>query len=359
MRQGQTDRLERVIVLPTMSIADCLPILDRAGLGVLLLCDAEGRLRAVLTDGDIRRAILNGVSFTEPCFNIATHDPITALTGISASDALAVMEGSKRHPVNHLPVLDADGCVVDLLLHSDFVGEDEVNLSAVIMAGGFGKRLHPLTSETPKPMLPVGDSPLLELTIDQLRHSGIRRVHVTTHYLPEKITGHFGDGRNFGVELKYVAEDRPLGTAGALGLLDSSDEPLLVMNGDILTRVDFRALLEFHRKHQADITVCSRRYDLKVPYGVIETEGPAVSRIKEKPVMNFLVNAGIYLIEPSVHRSIPKDGGRFDMTDLIQDALQRGLKIVSFPIVEYWLDIGQLKDYLQAQKDLVQGRLAS
>ena len=221
MRQGQTDRLEKVIVSPTMSIADCLPILDRAGLGVLLLCDTEGRLRAVLTDGDIRRSILNGVPFAEPCLNIATHDPITALAGICAADALAVMEGSKRHPVNQLPILDADGRVIDLLLRSDFVGEDEVNLSAVIMAGGFGKRLHPLTQETPKPMLPVGDSPLLELTIDQLRHSGIRRVHVTTHYLAEKITEHFGDGRDFGIELSCgrpaARYCRRAGFAGLLG----------------------------------------------------------------------------------------------------------------------------------------------
>jgi NDP-sugar pyrophosphorylase family protein len=203
--------------------------------------------------------------------------------------------------------------------------------------------------------LPVGDRPLLQLTIEQLREAGVRRVNIATHYLSEKINSYFGDGREFGIELKYVTEEHPLGTAGALGLIPISDEPLLVINGDILTKVDFRAMLSFHRENKADLTVAVSQYDLQVPYGVIECEGPRVHNVREKPLLRFLINAGIYLLEPSVHRFIP-NSQRFDMTDLIQRLIKEGCLVVSFPIVEYWLDIGKHADYQQAQEDMKNGR---
>ena len=156
-------------------------------------------------------------------------------------------------------------------------------LQAVVMAGGQGLRLRPLTEDIPKPMLPVGERPLLEHIVGQLRESGIRRVNVTTHYKPEKIKDHFGDGQEFGVEMSYVSEGRPLGTAGALGLMDRPQEPVLVMNGDILTQVDFRSMLAYHQEHAADMTVAVRQYDLEVPYGVVESNGVYVQRLQEKP----------------------------------------------------------------------------
>ena len=200
-------------------------------------------------------------------------------------------------------------------------------------------------------MLPVGDRPLMQRIVEQLRQAGIRRVNISTHYLPEKIIEHFGDGRDFGVTLNYVTEDRPLGTAGALSLMEMPNEPLLVINGDILTRVDFRAMLAYHREHEADLTVGVRQYDLRVPYGVVECEGPRVRQLREKPQISFLVNAGIYLLEPSVHCYIP-NGQCFDMTDLIEKLLAEGQMVVSFPIVEYWLDVGQHEDYEKAQEDI-------
>jgi NDP-sugar pyrophosphorylase family protein len=205
-------------------------------------------------------------------------------------------------------------------------------------------------------MLLVGDRPLLELIIEQLSGSGIHKVNITTHYKPEKITEHFGDGSGFGVELNYVNEEQPLGTAGALGLMEESDEPLLVINGDILTRIDFRALFAYHHEHRADLTVAVRQYDLKVPYGVVECDGPMVSGLREKPVINFFVNAGVYLLQPSVRRLIG-NGERLDMTDLIQRLLEAGRPVASFPVLEYWLDIGQLPDYEQAQEDVRTGKL--
>jgi NDP-sugar pyrophosphorylase family protein len=173
-------------------------------------------------------------------------------------------------------------------------------------------------------------------------------VNVTTHYLPEMITDYFGDGQAFGVDINYVTEDRPLGTAGSLKFMESGDEPLLVINGDIITGVDFRDMLVYHREHRPDMTIGVRQYDLQLPYGVIEYEGSYLRRIREKPVMNYLVNAGIYLVEPSVQRYIPQQQ-HFDMTELIQRLLDEGRPVVIFPIVEYWLDIGQHSDYERAQ----------
>ena len=219
----------------------------------------------------------------------------------------------------------------------------------VIMAGGAGTRLLPLTEHIPKPMLPVGGKPLIEIIIEQLRDAGVRQINISTHHGHEKITEHFGDGQHLGIELSYVAEDQPLGTAGALGLLKCPEHTMLVINGDILTGVDFRAMLAFHREHSADLTIAVRQYGIQVPYGVIECDGSVVRQLTEKPAVNFLVNAGIYLLEPMVHQYIPSKQ-RFDMTDLIQRLLDVQRKIVSFPIHEYWVDIGQPSDYQLAQE---------
>jgi dTDP-glucose pyrophosphorylase len=353
VKADPADRLNSVIISPQASISKAIAHLERAGTGALILCEEAQKLYGILTDGDIRRAILRGMSFERPCGAIASHNPVVASPSMSQAEALHLMD---RFDVNHLPVVEADGHVVGLLLRSDLVTLDQPALSAVIMAGGFGTRLLPLTEQLPKPMLPVGDRPLLERTIERLRAAGIHRVNITTHYLSERIVNHFGDGRAFGVELSYVTEDRPLGTAGGLKLMEELNEPLLVINGDIMTAVDVRDMLAYHRRHGADVTVGVRPYDLQLPYGVIECTGPYIRGVREKPLLSFLVNAGIYLLEPSVHRYIP-NGQHFDMTDLIQRLIEEGRSVVSFPIVEYWLDIGRHADYEQAQEDIKNGRL--
>jgi NDP-sugar pyrophosphorylase family protein len=190
----------------------------------------------------------------------------------------------------------------------------------------------------------------MEIIVEQLRSAGIQRVQVAMHHKPEKISEHFGDGREFGVDMVYVTEDRPLGTAGALGLIEWPKETILVINGDILTGVDFQSLLAFHREHKADLTLAVRQYDIQLPYGVVECDGPAVSRLTEKPILKWFVNAGIYLLEPNVYGYIP-NGEPFDMTELIQRLLDAGRPVASFPIREYWLDIGHQADYEKAQED--------
>lgn len=354
-------KIEPYLIKLETTIREAIACIDRNGKGIVLVVDGEHRLLGTISDGDIRRAILKGINLDLPIQtlleerkNAAGHAPVIAPLGTSDADLLHLMN---EMAIRQIPVLDQDGRVMDMAFLSDLVREHELPLTAVVMAGGSGTRLRPLTENTPKPMLLVGDRPMLERTIEQLKKAGIRRVDLTTHYKPEAILKHFGNGDEFGVAINYVHEDQPLGTAGALGLLSDSQEPLLVINGDILTHVDFRAMLKYHREHKASLTVGVCRYDLQVPYGVIECRGPDILGVSEKPMMPFLVNAGIYLLEPQVREYIPA-GKRFDMPDLIQSLIRADRKVVSFPIVEYWLDIGRPGDYARAQEDVRSGRIS-
>jgi NDP-sugar pyrophosphorylase family protein len=269
--------------------------------------------------------------------------PITAPQDASYLDLLL------KHNILHLPIVDVDDRVIGLVTRDEFLREQSLSLSAVIMAGGAGRRLMPRTKDTPKPMLYVGDRPLLEIIVEQLRDAGVRRFHVTTHHKPEKISEHFGDGHEFGVDMRYVLEEQPLGTAGALALMEVPSETTLVINGDILTGVDVRRMLDFHREHQAELTVAVSQYDIQLPFGVVECDGPMIKSITEKPQEKyFVVNAGLYLLEPSVYQFVPS-GQPSDMTDVIQRMLDASRPVCSFPIREYWLDIGDHKDYEKAQ----------
>jgi dTDP-glucose pyrophosphorylase/CBS domain-containing protein len=348
-------RLESAVVSPATSIADAIAILDKAGTGALVLCTHDRVLCGVLTDGDIRRAILQGKPMNAPCDTIATRIPMVAPRFITSSEALDLMN---QHDIHHLPLVDAENRVVEFLLRKDLVPDVRLDLSAVIMAGGYGKRLLPLTENVPKPMLPIGDRPLLELIIQQLRRAGIRDVNLTTHYLPESIVNHFGDGGNFGVKVNYLKEDHPMGTAGGLRQMKRPTGPVLVINGDILTGVHFQEMLMYHRQHLAELTVGVRRYDMQVPFGVVECHGERITRLQEKPSLSFFINAGTYLLEPSAWDYIP-EGQHFDMTDLIQALLDDGRPVISFPIMEYWLDVGRHEDYQKAQEDVRKGNIAT
>ncbi len=346
------ERLDRVIVAPSISIRSAISFLDKAGTGALVLCETGRVLSGLLTDGDIRRAILHGKAMTEPCIEIASRKPVVASPEISAKNALHLMN---EHNINHLPVVDRENRVVEFLLRRD-VAEGAHDLSAVIMAGGFGKRLLPLTEKVPKPMLPIGDRPLLELIIQRLRRSGIRDVNLTTHYLPETILEHFGDGSDFGVRLNYVQEDNPMGTAGGLKHMKRPESTFLVINGDILTTLPFQEMLVYHRQNQAVLTAGVRSHEVQIPFGVVECEDVRIVKLREKPSLNFFINAGAYLLEPSAWDYIPQNQ-RFDMTDLIQNLLDAGLPVVGFPILEYWADVGSQEEYQKAQESVLKGEI--
>lgn len=342
------------------SIRQAMLSMDHTQQGIAFVVDESGRLLGTITDGDVRRAMFADTDLNAPVSVILERKadspypkPVTASVETDRAVLLRLM---RERSVRQIPLLDEAGRVVDLVTLDSLLPNEVLPLQAVIMAGGLGTRLRPFTEDLPKPMLLVGGKPLMERVIEQMRHMGIRRVNVTTHYKPEKIIEYFGDGRAFGVELNYVNEKQPLGTGGALGLMPVPEETMLVMNGDILTRVNFRALYMFHQEQKADLTVAVRRYEMQVPYGVIECEGARVRQLHEKPQIGFLVNAGIYLLEPVVYQFIPQNTS-FNMTDLIQRLLDAGRTVVSFPIHEYWLDIGQHADYAQAQDDVKNGRL--
>ncbi len=340
------------------SIRTALEHIDRGGLGIALIVDDDHHLLGTISDGDIRRAMLDGINLNNPIqillerkANTQYFRPITAPLGTSPEKLIALM---REYVLTLIPILDEDKRVIDITTMDELFPSERLPLQAVIMAGGFGSRLYPLTEQTPKPMLPVGGRPVMEVILEKLRLAGIKKINVTTHYLPEKISGYFGDGKDFGVELSYVNEKEPLGTGGALGLLPQPSGPILVVNGDVLTQVNYRAMLDFHNANQADMTVAIRQYEFEIPYGVIECDGIKIKALREKPRIEYFVNAGIYLLNPDVYEFIPS-GKHFNMTDLIQWLMDANRNVVSFPVSEYWLDIGQPKDYDRAQKDVENG----
>lgn len=345
--------VSNLFVSSNNSIREVIEKINRNSLAsIALIVNEEKKLIDTITDGDIRRGILAGLTLDQPVSELLPiktmlHRPLglAASTDIASAALLQMMQ---ENAVDHIPLVDDKEQVVDIVLLRELLSEQKTPLQAVIMAGGLGIRLRPLTDHIPKPMLLVGNRPLMELTIEKLYNSGIRHVDVSINYLGESIIKHFGDGSLFGVELSYIKEDRPLGTAGALGLMDSPGATTLVINGDILTDVNFEAMLAYHQEQHSELTIGVRQYEIQVPYGVLECNGPSVRHIKEKPCLTFLVNAGVYLLEPSVYRYIPQNR-HFDMTDLIQKLLDENRPVMNFPIIEYWLDIGQPADYEQAQ----------
>ncbi|MGC3972607.1 MAG: nucleotidyltransferase family protein [Pirellulales bacterium] len=354
--------IETFCITPEASIRDAIDRIDKGAKGIVLVVDDCRRLLGTITDGDIRRAILARTQLDEPLGKLLDQKsaankrrPVVGYVGMSRDEMTSLLN---LHTVHQLPILDDAGCVVDLVTLESLLPDYAPPLEAVIMAGGFGTRLQPLTNDTPKPMLPVGGRPLLEVAVSQLQRAGIRRVNVTTHYLPDKIVNHFGDGAKFGVELNYVNEESPLGTAGALQLLESWPSTIIVMNGDILTDINIQSMLRYHREHDAMFTVAVRQYEFRVPYGVVEGCDGLVCAIVEKPELSFFVNAGIYMIEPEVRRYI-RDGERLDMPDLVRALIDDGRTVANFPVREYWLDIGRHTDYEQAQQDIQNGRVAA
>jgi dTDP-glucose pyrophosphorylase len=348
------------LIQPTDPILKAIAVIDANRRGVALVVDEARHFLGTVTDGDVRRAIMAGLDLKLPVSELLQRRsvqlypaPISATRDTPQVGQLALM---RQAGIRHLPLLDSQGCVVDLALLDELLRVRAAGLTAVVMAGGFGKRLRPLTDDLPKPMLPLGGKPLMEHLIEQLRAVGIERVQVTTHYKSDRIMGHFGDGAGFGVRMEYVHETHPLGTAGALALLPEVEQPLLVINGDILTRADFGAFFAFHLEHQAEMTVGVREYQSQVPYGVVEVEGAQVVRVVEKPTTRYFVNAGIYLLDPAALRHVPRDGRTFDMPELISALLAEERRVVSFPIREYWMDIGHLDHYVQAQADVAEGR---
>jgi len=334
-------------VLETTSILETLKIIDTHGVPIGLVHN-DGKLVGTVTDGDIRRGILAGISLGEPVKKVMNTTPVTAPSDINDPDAISIM---KRHAIHHLPLTDQTGELVGLKVLRDLeptVGNDR---AVVLMAGGLGKRLRPLTEEIPKPLIEVGGRPILETIIRRFVVQGFTRFYISLNYKAEMIRQHFSDGSHLGARISYVQEREAMGTAGALSLLSERPEKaLIVMNGDLLTKVRFDHLIKFHDEGSVAATMCVREYRVSVPFGVVRTDKQFLLGIDEKPDHKFFVNAGIYVIDPEVLDMVPAKK-KLDMPDLFQTMIDNGQKPSAFPLREYWIDVGHVDDLNQAQRE--------
>ena len=334
------------------SLREAINAIDRGGVRIALMVDGDGRLVGTLTDGDIRRCLLRGLDLSSPASQEVQRHFLAAKGSMVHSEAMALM---LRHSIDQLPVIDSEGRLVGLYLRDDLLGQPPAGLPnpVVLMAGGRGTRLRPLTDHCPKPMLRVAGKPILESILEQCIASGLHDFYLAVNHLKEQIRDHFGDGSRWGVQIQYIEETKPLGTAGALQLLPGHarlETPLLVMNGDVLTRLNLAQLLEFHTSHGAAATLGVRSHDVVIPFGVVEAEGVDLVGFREKPVLRHQVNAGIYAIEPSLLSLIPADQS-MDMPSLLLAAREAGKRVAVCPIHEYWCDIGRPETLKQADED--------
>lgn len=339
---------KNAIVRPDASMKDAIARIDSSGMQLALVVDSGGRLLGTLSDGDVRRAILRGRDLTTPAVEIMNMNPTWAPEGSTGDELLAIM---RRKVLRHVPLLNENHEVVGLATLDALAGVIERPNWVVLMAGGMGTRLRPLTEATPKPMLPVSGKPILENILESFAEQGFRKFFFSVNYLADAIRGHFGDGSRWGVHINYLLENKRLGTAGALSLLPGRPtDPIIVMNGDLLTRVRFDGLLHFHGEHGAAATMAVREYDFQVPYGVVRLEGSSVTAIDEKPVHRFFVNAGIYALSPKALELVP-DNQYFDMPGLFDAVLAKGGHVSAYPVREYWLDVGRIEEFERAQQE--------
>lgn len=335
---------QKTLIAVDTTLREALSTIDTGGVHIALIVDEQRVLQGVLTDGDVRRGLLDGVTLDAPVTRLMNAAPTTARQADAPDTVRALMRAQRRHQI---PLLDAEGRVVGLKVLADLLQPEERATPVMLMAGGTGSRLHPLTADTPKPLLRVGDKPILETILDGFVAQGFHRFYLAVHYKARMIERHFGDGARWNAAITYVYEREPRGTAGALSLLPDQDEPVLVMNGDLLTNLNFGHLLAFHQQHGAEATMGVRSYEYQIPYGVVEAAAHRIVSVQEKPVQQFLVNAGVYVLEPQVLHAVPRQGV-FHMTDLFKHLLETGRTTNIFPIREYWMDIGHPDDFKRA-----------
>ncbi len=342
---------EKSTLYLTDTMEKAVEVLEKNRLiGIGLVIDKDKRLVGTVTDGDIRRAIIKHCGMDTPVAQLMNHQPAVVKAGDSQEKGLLLMA---KNFIARLPVVDDAGVIVGLLSKDTVPMSSNYDNSVLLMAGGFGRRLYPLTKDTPKPLLKVAEKPILEAIVDQLAQQGFNKLFMSLHYRAEMVRDYFGDGSDWNVTIQYLEEDAPLGTAGALGLIhsDTSVYPVVVINGDLMTRLNYGRLLEFHKEQGGLATLCVKEYEHQIPYGVVEVEQGQVSLIDEKPSYKCFVNAGIYVLDEAVVRAVDKNRP-LAMTDLLSGLVGEGGQVNVYPIHEYWLDIGRLSEYGRANKDV-------
>jgi dTDP-glucose pyrophosphorylase/predicted transcriptional regulator len=338
-----------VTLRPYDNISQAIKVLNSESLRVVLVSDEQGRLLGTVTDGDIRRALINHYGMNTLLSDIMFKEPTTALVSDNRSSILTIMEDKG---ILQVPIIDEKRKIVGLETLHHILKNNRRSNPVFLMAGGFGMRLQPLTNNVPKPLLKIGNKPILETIIHQFIDAGFHNFYISTQYKADMVRKHCGDGKQWNVSIQYIHEDNPLGTAGALGLLplDLPDLPIIMMNGDILTNADFVSLLKFHNEQDAIATMCVREYDIQIPYGVVKLSKQKLESITEKPIQKFFINAGIYVLNPSILQSVDGES-HIDMPNLLEKKIKENEKVSVFPLHEYWIDIGQVEHLEQAKLD--------
>ncbi len=328
------------------SIRTVIRRINSSRMEIVMVLGEDGTLQGVITDGDVRRGILAGIDLDGPASGVMNRDPICVPQGTSRAALLALM---RKHSIRHVPVVDARRRPVRVEALQALVSANR-KAGAVIMAGGLGTRLRPITSKTPKSLVPVAGRPILDHLLNGVRASGIQDVAISVNYLAEAVRAHVGSGLQYGLNVNYLAERDRLGTAGALSLMNPRPTTsFLVLNGDVLTHLNFDRMLRFHAEHDYDIVVCVRKHETRIPYGVVDIRDGQITCLREKPVCTHFINTGIYVLRPACLDLVPNS--RFDMTDLVSAVLARGGSVGAFPMIEYWCDIGTPGDLQKASME--------
>lgn len=339
---------KNLFISPNDTLRTAMEVIDKNSLQICFVVDASGKLVGAVTDGDIRRAILKSAQLDHPIHGLMNKKPKFIGEKMTRSE---ILEKMRIWDVRHLPVLDEHGKIIRIETSDDIIGLVRRTNRIVLMAGGFGKRLSPLTDTTPKPLLRVGGYPILEIIVRRFRDLGFYNFVFVVNYRSEMIKEHFGNGESLGISIEYVDEEKPLGTCGGLTLLkEKPQEPFFVMNGDILTLANFVDMLEAHESLNSAGTMAVREYSFEVPYGVVKIDGSKILSIEEKPIERSYVNAGIYVLSPEAWELIPKNSF-FDMPSLFAKMNAQNSIISCFKLSDYWLDIGRMEDFQKAQVD--------
>jgi len=337
-----------ILLKPTSTIKEALSIIDSGAMQIALVIDENEKLVGTLTDGDIRRGLLNNLSLDENIETIIFKKPTVCSIEDTKEKIIEVALSKKLHQI---PIVDNDGTLVGIKEVAKLLKPEYKSNRVVLMVGGLGTRLRPLTDNTPKPMLKVGNKPILETIILNFKKYGFVNIVLCVSYKSEIIEEYFKDGSEFGVSIEYVHEKQRMGTAGALSLIkEKLNESFFVMNGDLLTNINFEHMMEYHILNKAIATMGVREYDFQVPYGVVKTKKENILSIKEKPVYKFFVSGGIYVLNPEALQLFSGDT-YYDMPTLFEELIKNGQRSISFPIHEYWLDIGRLEEFEKANNE--------
>lgn len=339
---------KNLILKENSTIKEALKIIDSGAMKIALIVDEKSRLIGTLSDGDIRRGFLNNLHLEDSIESIIFKNPTVCSIDDTKEKVLEVALAKK---VYQMPIVNNDGVLLGIEEVDNLIKPKVKKNVVVLMVGGLGTRLRPLTNDTPKPLLKVGNKPILETIIESFSRYGFEDFILSINYKSEMFEKYFGDGSSLGVNITYIHETKRLGTAGALSLMkDKLQQDFFVMNGDLLTNINFDYLLKFHKESDAKATMCVREYDLQVPYGVVDIVDGVVKSIVEKPIHKFFVSAGVYMLNPSILSNIPKDTF-YDMPTLFEKLIELEEKTVSFPLREYWLDIGRIEEYEKANSE--------